>query len=92
MATVAPGVCRHCGCTEASPCALCRLAHDGASFVDREQLCCAAPPCVKAEAARVASAKAAAPRKSYRGWGYGAIVADMRREERRRKRRRKKAA
>lgn len=88
MSTVIPGRCRHCGCTgdgahliyaggELEPCA----------WTDSRRIVCTSPGCIKAEQARIAAAKALDARPSkYRGWGYGAIVADKRREDRLRRR------
>jgi len=65
MSLVAPGVCRHCGCTESNP---CRLQDGDTCFWDnRERTVCSNPSCRRAEGERMARAKAAAkaarPRK-----------------------------
>jgi hypothetical protein len=95
---IAPGVCRHCGCTDSSPCTL----HDGDAccWTDRERMVCSAPRCVNAEAARVRASRAqqqpVKPKSRFaelkaRGWGDGAIREELNREKRRRGRRRKAA-
>lgn len=95
---IAPGVCRHCSCTDSTPCKL--QDGDACCWTDRERMVCSAPGCVNAEAARVRAAKAAAgpakPKSRFAqlvatGWGRGAIVDELRREKRRRSRRRKAA-
>jgi hypothetical protein len=50
--TSVPGMCRHCGCTEDSP---CRLSEgDTCCWFNRERTVCSSPACIKAEEARVA--------------------------------------
>ncbi len=87
---IAPGVCRHCACTEEQPC----RTHDGDTccWVDRKRIVCTAPGCLHAEALRVASARAQRPSAKYRGWGFGAIIDDKRRQERRERRKKGRAA
>lgn len=85
---IAPGTCRHCGCTEERACRL--HTGDPCCWVDRTRLVCSNPACGTAEAGRKAAARLAArtdkPKSPYAGWGYGAIVADKRRQERRARR------
>lgn len=80
---IAPGVCRHCGCRDGDRCRL--YDGDECCFVDRSRLVCSRPECVQAEGRRVKDAAAQA-RPKYRGWGYGAIVAEKRREDAARRR------
>lgn len=85
MTLIAPGICRHCPCTDERPCGYCRGVHGECCWTDRTRTVCSNPACIRAEAARVQAAKAAGakPPSKYRGWGYGAIVDDKRRRERR---------
>lgn len=55
------GICRHCGCSEDSP---CRLA-DGepCSWIDRTRTVCNNPPCLKSEASRKRLVAASRPRR-----------------------------
>lgn len=86
MSLIQPGTCRHCGCHGES-CKrpdgdLCSWAHAGCTV-------CNTSRCMAAEARRLAVARAKPqPKSKYVGWGYGAIVDDLRR----RRRRKKKAA
>ena len=84
---IAPGVCRHCGCSEVDPCSFHK---DGCVWTNGSQTVCESPVCRKAEAHRVRVAKAAATPKPgefaqlfRRGWGHGAIVDELRRRKRR---------
>ena len=90
MGAVVPGVCRYCGCTQDRPCRL----HDGdeCSWIDGSRTVCSAPGCVCAEAARVRAARIERPQSRYAGWGYGAILEDLRKRRRRSRRGRGKAA
>lgn len=90
MSTLMPGVCRHCTCTEGAACSMCG---DEPRFVDNSRLVCGNPQCMKAERERLARARAAVvaqrtakPRPKYAGWGYGAVVQDLRRRRRRKER------
>lgn len=78
-----PGICRHCGCGVSR---LCRLENtDTCCWIDESRTVCSNPSCIVAEQARLK----AAGRKhgdKYRGWGYGAVVKDMRRKASRAKR------
>lgn len=89
MKALVPGVCRHCGCRGES----CSLA-DGekCGWEDDDRTVCNAPGCMRAERARARAEAARRSRSKYQGWGYGAIVADLRREQRRKRRRKGKAA
>lgn len=83
MTLIAPGVCRYCGCHGES----CRTRDgDLCFFTNANQTVCSAEACQRAEAERLRAAKAARdaakPASKYRGWGYGAIVADLRRKAR----------
>lgn len=50
MSLIAPGVCRHCGCTETDP---CRLGDgDTCGWMDRNRLVCSNGKCVMAEIER----------------------------------------
>lgn len=84
-----PGVCRYCGCTEANACMLC--TGDPCSWYDKDRTACNAPGCIRQyEADRRAAAaerRAAIPKSLYAGWGFGAVIEDMRRKARRRRRR-----
>jgi hypothetical protein len=86
---IQPGVCRHCGCTEGSPCSLCRLEHGDCAWSTRERLVCVGSPCIRAEGARVAAAKLAnrKPPSRFTGMGFGAICEIKQREERNARRR-----
>ncbi len=99
MGLIAPGTCRHCGCHGEN----CRMPDgDLCGFTDRTGTVCSAPACQRAEAARLAAAKAADAEQRragqrkygdrYRGWGSGAIFADLRRRERARRKGKGKAA
>jgi hypothetical protein len=90
MSNVVPGQCRYCGCTETEPCTQCMALHGECAWFNKERNCCAALGCRRAELARRA---ANAPAKSkYAGWGYGAIVEDLRKQKKPRRRSRRKAA
>jgi hypothetical protein len=55
------GTCRHCGCTEEDPCRL--NTGEPCSWADDTRTVCSRPSCMKAEAARKRSAKAARPKR-----------------------------
>lgn len=96
MSDVHPGRCRHCGCTEASPCWSCR-ANGDVVWTNEGRDVCGQPTCRKAEAIRLrrlCDVKAGSNRRygdRYVGMGFGAVIADMRKRERARKRKRRKA-
>lgn len=96
MTLIAPGRCRHCGCTDELQCRLHRHAHDEFAWTDAERTVCNGRECQRAEVARKAIAAVAAreakPKSRFSGMGYGAIVAKLRREERARRRRKGRAA
>jgi hypothetical protein len=54
-------------------------------WMDNDRLVCSNPDCIKAEKARLARARAERPASKYKGWGYGAIVDDLRKQKRRRR-------
>lgn len=87
MSLIQPGVCRHCGCHGES----CTLPDgDKCVWADSSRTVCNGASCVIAEAARVEKARVARPGgkhgERYVGWGYGAIVDDLRKRRRRKKR------
>lgn len=82
MSIPIPGKCRHCGCTEDRACTL--ETGDPCCWVDLDRSVCSRPVCISREAARVAAERQGAPSR-YRGWGFGAIVADLRRRRSKRK-------
>lgn len=84
MSVIQPGVCRHCGCHGES----CR-SKDGdlCSWVDAGRTVCNGTGCLLAEGRRLAVSRGKhRPRSRYAGWGYGAIVEDLRKRRRRKKR------
>lgn len=86
---IAPGCCRHCGCTEDHACRL--FDGDTCCWIDNTRTVCSSPRCVRAEtarrkqAAREAAAEKRKPKSRFAGMGYGAIVEQLRRERRRKK-------
>lgn len=82
-----PGTCRHCGC-HGDQC----MGRDGERCVwtDPARTVCSGDGCQLAELVRKRTAEARAKqkpaRKKYAGWGYGAIVADLRKRARRKRR------
>lgn len=58
MSIVQPGVCRHCGCTEDNACMT--QTGEPCHWMNRERTVCSNSPCIIAEEARLARAKAAA--------------------------------
>ena len=83
------GTCRHCGCHGEA----CTLANgDKCGWLDESCTACNAGPCAAAEMRRKAQDEARAQgapkreRQYPRGWGYGAIRADLRRKDARRRR------
>lgn len=46
---ITPGVCRYCGCTNMTPCAVEEIAGDliGCYWLDKEHTACSAPECRK---------------------------------------------
>ncbi len=79
MSTVTPGICRHCGCRgegHALP------NGDECCWVDPSRTVCSAPGCVIAERARVQAERNKRGRSKYAGWGYGAILEDLRKQRR----------
>ena len=61
MRPIAQGVCRYCGCTDASPCWDCKQTHDQCVWVDATQTTvCGAGSCRKAWGARRAAMRQAA--------------------------------
>ena len=100
MSAIAPGVCRHCTCTEADPCTLAN--GDECCWIDSTRTVCNARDCVIAEDARKAAAKAAAKEAEsaanrkygdrYRGWGPGAIFEDLRKRESAKRKKKRRAA
>lgn len=87
MTHLLPGRCRYCSCTEDNA---CRLAdNEPCAWWDEERTVCSNPRCIRAELARTRqSAAPPRPRSKYAGWGYGAILEDLRRQRRRRRGRR----
>jgi hypothetical protein len=79
--------CRYCGCHGES----CTLPNGDKCCLNDESGVCNGPGCMRAELARTRAAVSARPRSKYAGWGYGAIVTDLRRQAAR-KRRRERAA
>lgn len=57
MTLIAPGRCRHCGCTEDNPCTL--RTGEPCCWADSTRTTCNSTPCEIAEAARQAAIKAA---------------------------------
>jgi hypothetical protein len=81
------GRCRYCGC-EGEACTLpngdkCSWLSGGPGV---EGTVCNAPGCVRAEMTRRRTVNYERVKSKYSGWGYGAILEDLR--KRRRKRRR----
>jgi hypothetical protein len=90
MTLIAPGTCRHCDCTEANA---CRLPEgDTCAWVNPERTVCSNPACIKAEKARMARARAEAPRPPRRlnRFDIWEQQAERRREKRRQARLKKK--
>jgi hypothetical protein len=83
-----PGACRHCGCTEEDPCTLENGDHCGRY---REDVC-SKRSCIVQEEQRAAAESRAVPRSKYAGWGYGAVVKDLRRKARKKLRGKGRAA
>jgi hypothetical protein len=88
MALIVPGTCRYCGCTEEEPCSLCQATKGECAWYDQERTVCAGAGCVRAEKARLRSVSYELVKSKYAGWGYGAILKDLRKQRRRNKRRR----
>ncbi len=88
MSTPIPGTCRYCGC-QGEACTL----PDGekCAWRDADRLCCTAPGCMRAEMTRLSVVSYERARSKYAGWGYGAILEDLRKQRRGRRRRRKAA-
>jgi hypothetical protein len=83
----AHGTCRYCGCHGES----CSLPNgDKCSWGNGDCTVCNAPGCMRAELARVRAAVASRPRSKYAGWGYGAIVDDLRLDDLRKRQRRRR--
>jgi hypothetical protein len=79
VSTPTPGVCSYCHTTDEQI--------DGNKFCwhDASRTCCSRYACVKAHQAaeRTRNAK---PKSRFAGWGFGAIIDEMKREQRRAKR------
>lgn len=86
--TAVPGKCRHCGCTEDNPCTLETGEH---CLLNAQESKCSRPACILQEEARLRTLKPAT-RGLYPGWGFGAIVEDLRSKRRRGRRRKARAA
>lgn len=75
MTLIAPGVCRHCRCTEDNA---CRLPEgEACCWADPARTVCSNPSCLKAEKARIAAAKAAAKAaqpKKLRSWEVSDLI------------------
>lgn len=84
-----PGKCRHCGCTEANACTLTNGDH--CAWCDESRTVCSNPSCIQLERARQRTLSPTT-RGMYPGWGYGAIVEDLRRKRRRGRRGKGRAA
>lgn len=83
MTLIAPGCCRHCGCNGPDrPCVL--RDGDTCCWIDSTRTVCSSPGCINAEAERLERARreTAAPRSRFAGWGYGAVIEELRRERR----------
>lgn len=52
MALIAPGICRHCGCTEQKPCGHCKSVHGECCWTDKTRTVCTGRDCVMREVAR----------------------------------------
>lgn len=87
MTSLTPRTCRYCRCHGET----CTLP-DGekCAWSNADCTVCNAPGCLRAELARSRAVKPMRPRPKYAGWGYGAILEDLR-KQRRRGRRRKAA-
>jgi hypothetical protein len=78
-----PGICVHCGVTEAE------VDGDRLMWHDETKTCCSKYACVKKQR-EIKKQPARSNRKygdRYRGWGLGAIAMDLRRRQRRRRKR-----
>lgn len=79
------GVCQYCGVRDEL------VDGDGLRWHDVARTCCSQHGCVKQYERAERLLRTFRPRSRYSGWGYGAIVEDLRRQRRggrRRKRRR----
>ena len=100
MSTIQPGVCRYCRCTEDRACRIPPYGSDDtcAWMPDTMRTVCSNPQCIrawererkKAKAAEIAAAQRARRKYGdrYIGWGYGQIIADLRKRDRKAKKRR----
>jgi hypothetical protein len=61
VVAIAPGVCRHCGCSDSNTCRL--VDSESCCWMDRKRTVCSNPSCVKAEASRRRAAVACRPRR-----------------------------
>jgi hypothetical protein len=79
----APGKCRHCGCTEDNACIL--PTGDPCCWTNEDRNVCSRAACMTQERIRQERARRESTlnRSPYAGWGYGAIVADLRSKRRR---------
>lgn len=72
MTLIAPGTCRHCGCTEDNA---CKLGNgEGCWWTNNERTVCSNPSCIKAEEARVARAKEASRPKRLTSADVNALI------------------
>ncbi|HEV2133763.1 MAG TPA: hypothetical protein VGR47_05825 [Terracidiphilus sp.] len=86
VTTLRAGVCRFCGCDDLHP---ARLANgDACGWIDATRTVCSHPCCMR-EWERKRAAMEARPRSRYSGWGYGAIVDDLRKRARQARRNRR---
>jgi hypothetical protein len=88
MSPPIPGTCRYCGCTDEHPCDVPPYGTgDTCSWLSgTDRTVCSGTPCVIAWHHDQKAARAKARKHpEYAGWGYGAIVEDLRRKARRRR-------
>ena len=96
MSQISPGTCWYCRCTDATPCKVPPYGEgDHCGWIaGTMQTVCNGDKCLLAWAGERAAAKAArkAARSQFKGWGYGAVVNELRHKERQRRRQKGRAA
>ena len=85
---MAAGICLYCGITDS------RIDGDKLRWHDVGRTCCSKYSCVKQHHAMKREAAAARTKQPsrFKGWGYGAICDQLRKEQRARRRRKGRAA
>jgi hypothetical protein len=82
VTVLSAGTCRYCGCADGEPCAYCKGFFGGCNWTSFERVVCGAPACIRAEGKRRKTQRPDRPQSRFaelaaKGWGRGAIRAQL---------------